>query len=119
VKKNINNIDIVAALLRAGLVLVFLYAAISSLQHPLEWEGFLPNFLTQSLSANTLIKLFALYELVLVVWLVSGRYIRYCALLCTITLLGIVVTNPSQLITTFRDVGLACMSLALYFEQQK
>ena len=118
-KKSTSNIVIVALLLRLGLALVFLYAAISSLQHPLEWEGFLPNFLTKSLSADTLVRFFSIYELALVVWLASGKYLRYCALLCTLTLFGIVVTNPSQLITTFRDVGLAFMSLALYFIEQK
>lgn len=105
-------------LLRVGLVLVFVYAAVASLQHPLEWAGFLPSFLTKTISSDVLIKFFALYELALVVWLASGKYIRYCALLCTATLLGIVITNPSQLITTFRDVGLAFMSLSLYFVEK-
>jgi hypothetical protein len=109
----------VAVLLRVGLLLVFLYAAISSLRQPLVWEGFLPTFLTKSITASTLLKLFSIYELALVVWLASGKYTRYCALLCTITLLGIVVSSPSQLLTTFRDVGLAFMSLALYFVEQK
>src|SRR5581483_8336957 len=116
-KRSISNTKIVAVLLRVGLALVFLYAAISSLRQPLEWAGFLPHFLTQSLSGTTLIRLFAVYELVLVAWLLSGKFTKYCALLCSATLLGIVVTNPSQLITTFRDVGLAFMSLALYFTE--
>ena len=114
-KKNINNVDIASWLIRIGLALVFLYAGISSLQHPLEWVGFLPTFMTKVIAATMLIKFFALYELVLVLWLISGKWLHYCAILCALTLFGIVLTNPGQLITTFRDIGLAFMALALIF----
>lgn len=114
-RKSINNINITSWVLRIGLAIVFLYAGISSLQHPLEWVGFLPGFMTKVIAATTLIKVFAIYELGLAVWLISGKLIRYSALLCTLTLAGIVITNPGQLITTFRDIGLAFMALALIF----
>ena len=116
-KNSKSNIQLATLILRTGLILVFAYAAVSSLQHPLEWIGFLPNFLTRlaPFSATTLLKLFAVYELVLVAWLVSGKYVKYGALLCSATLLAIVLINTSQLITTFRDVGLACIGIALYF----
>lgn len=117
-KKNTSNINITSWLLRIGLAIVFLYAAISSLQHPLEWVGFLPTFLTKEVAATTLIKFFAVYELILALWLLSGKFLKYCALLCALTLAGIVITNPSQLITTFRDIGLACMALALSFVEK-
>jgi hypothetical protein len=81
----------------------------------LEWVGFLPTFLTKAISGTTLIKIFAIYELILSAWLLSGKLLRYCALLCALTLAGIVITNPSQLITTFRDIGLAFMALSLFF----
>jgi hypothetical protein len=116
-KETKSNVKPAALLLRAGLILVFAYAAVSSLQHPLVWVGFLPNFLTRlvPLSAMTLLKLFAVYELLLVAWLLSGKFVKYGALLCSATLLAIVAINTNQLITTFRDVGLACMGIALYF----
>jgi uncharacterized membrane protein YphA (DoxX/SURF4 family) len=117
-KKSINNINIASWLLRIGLATVFLYAGISSLQHPLEWVGFLPTFMTKAVAATTLIKVFAIYELGLAAWLISGKFLRYGALLCALTLAGIVVTNPSQLITTFRDIGLAFMALALFFVEK-
>lgn len=114
-KKNTNNASVASWILRIGLALVFLYAGISSLQHPLLWVGFLPTFLTRMVAATTLIKVIAIYELLLALWLISGKWLKYSALLSTLTLAGIVIVNPSQLITTFRDVGLACMALALYF----
>ncbi len=113
--RKIDNDKIANWLLRIGLAAVFLYAAVSSLQHPVVWAVFLPLFLTKLISSVTLIKFFAVYELLLVVWLLSGKYTRYAAALCAATLLGIVVTNPSQLIVTFRDVGLAMMATALFF----
>lgn len=114
-KKNTSDTNVTSWLLRIGLAVVFLYAGISSLQHPLEWVAFLPTFLTKAVAGTTLIKVFAIYELVLAIWLISGKLLKYSALLCALTLAGIVITNPSQLITTFRDIGLAFMALALIF----
>jgi uncharacterized membrane protein YphA (DoxX/SURF4 family) len=118
VNKSARNPSVASWLLRIGLALVFLYAALSSLQHPLEWIGFLPVFLTNAITGTTSIKIFAVYELGLCVWLISGKFLQYCALLCAVTLAGIVVTNPSQLITTFRDIGLVFMALALFFAER-
>lgn len=109
-----SNPKFISWLLRIGLAFVFLYVGISSLQHPLEWVGFLPNFLSKAVAASTLIKMFAVYDIALALWLLSGRLLKYGALLCALTLAGIVVTNLSQLITTFRDVGLMFTALALF-----
>lgn len=99
--------------LRLGLAFVFAYAGISSLQQPLEWVGYLPGFMTQLIDAMVLIKVFAIYELLLAGWLLSARYTRYAALLSAATLAGILAVNSGQLIITFRDVGLVLMALAL------
>ena len=115
--KNISNIMVISWLLRIGLVIVFLYASISALMHPLNWEGFVPNFLAKEIAADTVIKVISVYELVLVIWLLSGKYIKYCGLLCALTFAGIILFNISQLITTFRDIGLMFMAAALYFTE--
>jgi uncharacterized membrane protein YphA (DoxX/SURF4 family) len=99
--------------LRLGLAFVFAYAGVSSLQQPLEWVGYLPSFMTQLIDAMLLIKLLAVYELLLAAWLLSARFTRYAALLSAATLAGILVANIGQLIITFRDVGLVLMALAL------
>lgn len=105
-------------LLRGGLAFVFLYAAIASFRSPAKWAGFLPAFLTKVIVGTTLIKLFAVYELVLAGWLLSGKFVKYAAVLSALTLLGIVATNPSQLVITFRDIGLLFMAAALYFVEE-
>jgi uncharacterized membrane protein YphA (DoxX/SURF4 family) len=114
-----RNSNMPSLLLRLGLAFVFLYAAISSLREPLVWAAYLPGFLTQSISATLLIKIFAIYELGLVAWLLIGRLTKYAALLCAITLAGIVAANTSQLATTFRDVGLIFMAATLFFVEKQ
>ena len=105
-----------AVLLSVGLAFVFAYAAISSFMHPLEWVGYVPGFLVHLLAPTTTVRLIASYELVLAVWLLSGRYRKYAALLSALTLAGIVLGNWNQMIITFRDVGLLLMAVALVQE---
>jgi hypothetical protein len=113
--KNLNNQTLTSLLLRLGLAMVFLYAAAGSLLHPQEWIGYLPPFLLkmEALNSAVLLKIFAVYEILLAVWLISNRYIRYVGLLCAATLLGIILAQPSALIVTFRDIGLIFMALAI------
>jgi uncharacterized membrane protein YphA (DoxX/SURF4 family) len=114
-KTTLHNPAVAVWLLRLGLAIIFLYAGVSSLQHPLDWVGYLPNILTKSIAPLTLIKIFAVYELLLALWLATGWRLRYAAILCTATLATIMLTNTGQLITTFRDIGLAFAALALVF----
>ncbi len=108
-----KNLNVARLLLQIGLVAVFLYAGISQLQKPNDWTTYFPNFLSSSISLLTLVKIVAIYELLLAVWLLSGKYLKLAGLLCTLTFSGIVVFNLHQLIITFRDIGLLFMSLAL------
>ena len=108
-----TRINLSGWLLRLGLAFVFAYAGISSLQHPPFWIGYLPNFLTSHWDAKLLLKGFAVVELVIAVWLLSGKFVRYAAAAAALMLAGIVVFNPHQLLITFRDVGLVAMALAL------
>ena len=110
-----KNPNAARLMLQIGLAAVFLYAAIASLQKPDNWTAFLPSFMANHVSPLTLVKGLAVYELVLAAWLLSGRYLRVAGLVCTMTLAGILVVNPHQLLTTFRDIGLAFMGLALFF----
>ncbi len=106
-----------ALLLRLGLALAFLYAAISSLKNPAAWESFLPTLLTHYLRADVLLKFFSVYELLLALWLLSGKYVRYAGLLCALTFAGIVTSNVHAFDITFRDLALLFASLALFFAE--
>jgi uncharacterized membrane protein YphA (DoxX/SURF4 family) len=106
-------------LLRIGLSIIFLYASISSLKNPQDWIGYLPQFLRDSVSATTLLHVFSAYEIVLAAWLLSGKYVKYAALLCAATLSGIVLSNFSLFAITFRDIALTFAALALFFAEDK
>lgn len=106
-------------LLRAGLAFVFFYAAISSFVSPSDWVGYFPLFMRQIIPATVLLPFFSIVELALGVWLMSGWKIKWAALAGAALLAGIVVTNPLLLPITFRDIGLICMALALYFAAKK
>lgn len=100
-------------LLRIGLAFVFLYAAIASFARPDDWIGFLPGFVTSIVNAKVLLDLFSLAQIVLAVWLLTGWWLRYAALLAAAMLAGIILANPTQLLLTFRDIGLLFAALAL------
>ena len=102
-------------ILRIGLVVVFAYAAVSQLLQPYQWTGYIPSFATSFMSLRAAVAAMAVYELLLVAWLVSGKYLRYAALASALTLAGIVSLNLGQLAVTFRDVGLIFAAVALFF----
>ena len=114
----INRNNLTPVLLRVGLATVFLYAAISSFISPNDWVGYLPKIARDVVPAGILLSLFSTYQLVLVAWLLSGKYIKYAALLVALTLAGIVVTNFSLFAITFRDVALIFAALALFFARE-
>lgn len=101
-------------LLRVGLAFVFLYAAVASLLSPQDWIGYLPQAARNLIPAATLLKVISVYEIVLVLWLLSGKYLRYAAGLCALTLTGIVLSNLSIFVVTFRDIALIFAALALF-----
>ena len=92
---------------------MFLYAAISAFVTPDDWVGYLPHILTQHVAAHTLLPFFSVYELLLAAWLLSGLFVRYAALLCALTLVGIVASNYHLLAISFRDIALVFAALAL------
>jgi hypothetical protein len=115
VKLKLNKQNLPGVLLRIGLALVFLYAALDSLKEPLIWTGYLPGFMTSVFKPVMAVRILAVYELLLAAWLLSGKYKKYAALVCSLTLAGIIAANTKQLIITFRDIGLLFAALALFF----
>jgi len=100
-------------LLRGGLALMFLYAAISGLTNPDSWVGYLPHLITDRVDAHSVMPFFSIYELILATWLLSGIFVRYAALVVAATLAGIVASNMSLFAITFRDMALMFAALAL------
>lgn len=104
-------------LLRAGLALIFGYAAIAAIVHPADWVGYLPAFVRSSGHATQLLHVFSVVELAIAAWLVVGWYVRWAGLLAAVMLAGIVVSNFSLFAITFRDAALVFAGLALFFAE--
>ena len=102
-------------LLRAGLGLMFIYAAVSSFTNPNEWIGYLPQIARDHVDGAALLHVFSVWELVLAIWLASGRAVKWAALCVAATLAGVVVSNFGLFAITFRDMALLLCALALYF----
>ena len=108
-----NAVEQAKWLLRIGLALVLLYAIIRSTLDPAAWIGFIPPIATHILSLGVTLKLFSFFQLMLVIWLLSGKFSRYAALVVALTMVGIIISNPRALDTTFRDVAILFAALAL------
>ena len=108
-----NKVNLAKLMLRFGLVAVFAYAAIASFASPNDWIGYLPKFATGLLPAPMLLKIFSVYELVLALWLVSGKYMRYAGIAAAFTMVGIIISDAALFAITFRDVAIGTGALAL------
>lgn len=114
-----NSSNLTPLLLRIGLSVIFLYAAASSLKNPQDWVGYLPQFLRATANAQNILHVFSVYEILLAIWLISGRYVRYAGLVCALTLTGIVISNFSLFAISFRDIALVFAALALAASAKK
>ena len=101
--------------LRVGVAFAFLYPPIAAILDPDSWLGYFPQWIFTLIPVNPLFILhgFGIIEVLIALWILSGRAIRPPAVLATLMLLGIVVFNWSGLDVLFRDLSIACMTLAL------
>jgi hypothetical protein len=100
--------------LRIGAAVAFLYPPLAAIGDPASWEGYFPHFV-RALPVDTLYLLhgFGLIEVVLAFWVLSGWRIRLPAALMTLILAAIVVFNFGDIAVLFRDISIACLTLAL------
>ena len=117
-----NRLGYVSFLLRVGIAFPFLYAGVSAIKTPTDWMGFFPLWAIHTArdifgkgGEGALMLIFSIAEIVLGVWLMSGKRIRTASVISVALLVSIVVADPVALAITFRDIGLACAALALAF----
>lgn len=109
-----QNIRRARWLLRIGLAAVFLYAAVGATLQPDHWAGYLPPAITHVVAQTLALKLFAVFELVMAVWLVVGWLGKWAAIVTMLTMAAIIVTNTAALEVTFRDVAIGFAAAALF-----
>ncbi|MBI4086108.1 MAG: DoxX family membrane protein [Candidatus Liptonbacteria bacterium] len=109
------NKNLPSIALRLGLAFVLSYAAVSSLLEPQNWVGYFPRFLFSILPERFLLPGFSIAQIILAVWLLSGRRLKWASLVSAGMMAGITLFNLNLFEVTFRDVGLFFMAVALWF----
>jgi uncharacterized membrane protein len=104
-------------LLRAGLAFVLSYAATSSFFHPETFARYFPSFLP-SAWATELLPVFAVFEMLLAVGLMTARFTYPAAMLAGLTMIAIIVVNPNVFDVLFRNVAIACGAFALALQSR-
>lgn len=108
-----HNLKAVHMLLRVSIASVFLYAAVAATLQPLNWIWYIPEFLRNMFPAQLLLGGFSLYQVLLSLWILSGKKTFYAASLASVTFIGIIVANLTVLDVLFRDFAIFFASLAL------
>ncbi len=108
-----NYAPLASLTLRIGLALVFLYAAIASLLNPGSWSVYLPSWIGTVIPLTLFLTFFSIYQILLALWLLSGKYIYPASLLAALTLLGIIFHNIADLDIIFRDIAIFSAAVAL------
>lgn len=99
-------------LLRAGLVFVLSYAATASVIHPETFVEYFPSFVPAAW-VDGLLPVFAMFEALLAVGLLTHRYACMASMLAGITMVAIIAVNPHAFEVLFRNVAIACGAFAL------
>ncbi len=106
---------VASLLLRIGLAIVFCYAGVAGFLDPQSWIGYFPVFLREMIAPAILLPVFSSTEIVLALWLLSGRgsFLAGCA--SAILMLGIITFNTSLLDIVFRDIAIFFTSIAVAY----
>lgn len=100
-------------LIRIGLAFVYSYAAITMLLKPQSYLHYLPDLTYLNINPEIILILFAIYELFLSVWLLSGKGLFYSSLFSAITIFAITFVNYLEFDTLFRNVSIFFSALYL------
>src|SRR5882724_10434964 len=100
-------------ILRIGVAFAFLYAAINAFIDPYSWIDYFPQFMRGIISDLTLLHLFGVVEIILGLWILSGKKTFIPSMLAAGMLVVIVLFNLAEFQLLFRDLCIATAALAL------
>ncbi|MBI2050482.1 MAG: hypothetical protein HYT31_01605 [Parcubacteria group bacterium] len=106
-------------LIRLALAFSFAYVGISSFTNPDLWAGFVPRFVQAIVPVALFLKIHGTTEVILALWLLSGKAQAVAGLIAALALFSIALFNLSAWDIVFRDVSLGIASLALVFSNRK
>ena len=110
-----GNERVVFLLLRLGVAFAFLYPPVSAFFNPAAWVGYFPPFLLDLFAGQEalLLNAFGVFEVVIGLWILSGRKIFVPSALAALSLVAIVAFNFPQMDVVFRDLSIAAAAAAL------
>lgn len=101
-------------LLRIGVAFAFLYPPLNALTDPYSWIGYFPSFLIdRGVPEMVLLHTFGFFEVVLALWILSGKRIFWPSVVAAAMLMAIVAVNLGDFQVLFRDLSIAGAALAL------
>ncbi len=108
-----NTQRAVLLLLRFGVAFAFLFPPLNAFLDPYSWIGYFPGFLMDIVPDMVLLHVVGIVEIIIGLWILSGRKIFIPSVAATAMLLLIVLFNLSDFQVLFRDLSIAAMALAL------
>ena len=110
-----GNERVVFLLLRLGVAFAFLYPPVSAFLNPAAWVGYFPPFLLDLFAGREalLLNAFGIFEVVIGLWILSGKKIFVPSALAALSLVAIVAFNFSQMDVVFRDLSIAAAAAGL------
>ncbi len=99
--------------LRAGLAFAFLYPPINAIFDPNAWIGYFPSFLRGRVEDLVLLHTFGLIEVIIALWILSGKRIFWPSAAAFVMLIAIVTMDYTEFQVVFRDLSIATIALYL------
>lgn len=100
-------------LLRLAIAFSFLYPPVAAFITPDSWIGYFPPFMQGILPDTILLHGFGLIEIIIGLWILSGKNIFIPSLIASVMLIAITAFNLGAFDVVFRDISLALAALAL------
>ena len=117
-----DKTKLVSFFLRIGLATVFLYAGIAAVMNPEAWIGFIPAWIQDFFPGKVILFTHATFNVILSMWLLSGKKIFYASFLAGGILLSIIIFNLGSLDIVFRDAAIffsAAAAAVLHYKDAK
>ena len=108
-----NTARAIDLLLRSGVAFAFLFPALNAILDPYAWVGYFPPFMLGVLPDTLLLHVFGVVQIIIGLWILSGKRIFIPSMVATGILLLIVLFNLPDFQVLFRDLVIAGMSFAL------
>jgi len=105
--------EAVDILLRLGTAFTLFFPATDAFLNPYRWIGYIPEFLQDFTSPMLVLQVFGVFQIVLALWILSGRNIVSVSLVVTGMFLCAVFFNTDEFDVFFRNISLSVMPLAL------